>query len=86
MGLRMGYALRVSPYLSFDVKKNIILSVLIFSFFCQPQVRVCMCVPLYHCFGSVLGGVSLAVHGTTLVFPSTSYDSRANLEAIQNEK
>ncbi|XP_067427033.1 medium-chain acyl-CoA ligase ACSF2, mitochondrial-like [Thunnus thynnus] len=52
----------------------------------RPQVRVCVPVPMYHCFGSVLGGMSMAVHGITLVFPSVGYDSRANLEAIQSEK
>ncbi|KAM7387222.1 hypothetical protein PAMA_009707 [Pampus argenteus] len=52
----------------------------------RPRVRVCVPVPMYHCFGSVLGGISMAVHGITLVFPSTGYDSRANLAAIQNEK
>lgn len=45
-----------------------------------------MPVPLYHCFGSVLGGMIMAVHGTTLVFPSTGYNSEANLQAIQQEK
>ncbi|XP_074512606.1 medium-chain acyl-CoA ligase ACSF2, mitochondrial-like [Sebastes fasciatus] len=52
----------------------------------RPQVRVCVPVPLYHCFGSVLAGMSMAVHGITLVFPSSGYNSRANLEAIQSEK
>ncbi|XP_071778942.1 medium-chain acyl-CoA ligase ACSF2, mitochondrial-like [Centroberyx gerrardi] len=52
----------------------------------RPRVRVCIPVPMYHCFGSVLGGMSMAMHGITLVFPSTGYDGRANLEAIQNEK
>ncbi|KAM9394403.1 medium-chain acyl-CoA ligase ACSF2, mitochondrial-like [Pholidichthys leucotaenia] len=52
----------------------------------RPWVRVCMSVPLYHCFGSVLGGMCMAVHGITLVFPCTGYNSQANLEAIQNEK
>ncbi|KAK5856209.1 hypothetical protein PBY51_007818 [Eleginops maclovinus] len=52
----------------------------------KPQVRVCVPVPMYHCFGSVLGGMAMALHGITLVFPSTAYNSRANLEAIQNEK
>ncbi|KAF1379587.1 hypothetical protein PFLUV_G00177590 [Perca fluviatilis] len=52
----------------------------------RPQVRVCMPVPMYHCFGSVLGGMSMALHGITLVFPSSGYNSRANLEAIQSEK
>ncbi|XP_056143446.1 medium-chain acyl-CoA ligase ACSF2, mitochondrial-like [Lampris incognitus] len=52
----------------------------------RPRVRVCVPVPLYHCFGSVLGGMCMALHGVTLVFPSTGYDGHANLEAIQNEK
>ncbi|XP_068192295.1 medium-chain acyl-CoA ligase ACSF2, mitochondrial-like isoform X1 [Antennarius striatus] len=52
----------------------------------RPQVRICMMVPLYHCFGSVLGGMNMAVHGVTLVFPSAGYNSHSNLEAIQNEK
>ncbi|MEQ2294825.1 Acyl-CoA synthetase member 2 mitochondrial [Ameca splendens] len=53
---------------------------------CRPQVRVCVPVPMYHCFGSVMGGMCMAVHGITLVFPSSAYNSCANLEAIQNEK
>ncbi|KAM6913531.1 medium-chain acyl-CoA ligase ACSF2, mitochondrial-like [Lycodopsis pacificus] len=52
---------------------------------CRPQVRVCVPVPLYHCFGSVAAGMNMAVHGVTLVFPSSGYNSRANLEAIQSE-
>uniref|UniRef100_A0A8C9WLY3 Medium-chain acyl-CoA ligase ACSF2, mitochondrial n=1 Tax=Scleropages formosus TaxID=113540 RepID=A0A8C9WLY3_SCLFO len=52
----------------------------------RPQVRVCLPVPLYHTFGSVGGGVAMGVHGATLIFPSTGYDSRANLEAIQKER
>uniref|UniRef100_A0A8C7P0F7 Medium-chain acyl-CoA ligase ACSF2, mitochondrial n=1 Tax=Oncorhynchus mykiss TaxID=8022 RepID=A0A8C7P0F7_ONCMY len=49
-------------------------------------IRACVPVPLYHCMGSVLGAMCLALHGITLVFPSAGYDSRANLEAIQNER
>uniref|UniRef100_H3CF56 Medium-chain acyl-CoA ligase ACSF2, mitochondrial n=1 Tax=Tetraodon nigroviridis TaxID=99883 RepID=H3CF56_TETNG len=52
----------------------------------QPQTRICMQVPMYHCFGSVVGGVNMAVHGVTLVFPSQGYNCQANLEAIQKEK
>ncbi|XP_066519324.1 medium-chain acyl-CoA ligase ACSF2, mitochondrial [Hoplias malabaricus] len=52
----------------------------------RKNVRVCLPVPLYHCFGSVGGGIVMAVHGVTLVFPSTAYDGHANLAAIQNEK
>ncbi|XP_029365177.1 acyl-CoA synthetase family member 2, mitochondrial-like isoform X1 [Echeneis naucrates] len=52
----------------------------------RPQVRICLPVPMYHCFGSVLGGMNMAVHGVTLVFPSSAYSTVANLEAIQSEK
>ncbi len=41
---------------------------------------------MYHCFGSVGGGIVMAVHGTTVVFPSTGYDGHANLVAIEKEK
>ncbi|TSK14804.1 Acyl-CoA synthetase family member 2, mitochondrial [Bagarius yarrelli] len=50
------------------------------------KIKVCLPVPLYHCFGSVGGGMVMAVHGITLVFPSTAYDGRANLAAMQDEK
>ncbi|KAG7506127.1 acyl-CoA synthetase family member 2, mitochondrial-like isoform X1 [Solea senegalensis] len=52
----------------------------------RPRVRVCVPVPMYHCFGSVLGGICMAVHGVTLVFPSSGYNINANLEAIHSEK
>ncbi|KAB5553926.1 hypothetical protein PHYPO_G00044270 [Pangasianodon hypophthalmus] len=52
----------------------------------RAEVRVCVPVPMYHCFGSVLGGMCMAIHGITLVFPSAAYDRQANLEAIQKEK
>ncbi|KAJ8251392.1 hypothetical protein GJAV_G00220840 [Gymnothorax javanicus] len=52
----------------------------------RPLVRVCQPAPMYHTMGSVAGGLNMAQHGVTLVFPSTSYDSRANLEAIQRER
>uniref|UniRef100_A0A671Z083 Medium-chain acyl-CoA ligase ACSF2, mitochondrial n=1 Tax=Sparus aurata TaxID=8175 RepID=A0A671Z083_SPAAU len=50
------------------------------------RVRICVQVPLYHCFGSVLAGMCMAVNGVTLVFPAAGYDSKANLQAIQDEK
>uniref|UniRef100_A0AAQ5ZUL2 Medium-chain acyl-CoA ligase ACSF2, mitochondrial n=1 Tax=Amphiprion ocellaris TaxID=80972 RepID=A0AAQ5ZUL2_AMPOC len=49
------------------------------------RVRVCVSVPMYHCFGFVAGGMSMAIYGITLVFPSPSFNSRASLEAIQRE-
>ncbi|XP_062381886.1 medium-chain acyl-CoA ligase ACSF2, mitochondrial [Sardina pilchardus] len=52
----------------------------------RPHVKICLPVPMYHCFGSVGGGLVMAVHGATVVFPSPGYDSRANLAATQAEK
>ncbi|XP_031416732.1 medium-chain acyl-CoA ligase ACSF2, mitochondrial isoform X2 [Clupea harengus] len=52
----------------------------------RPHVKICLPVPLYHCFGSVGGGMVMAVHGATLVFPSAGYDSRANLAAVHSER
>ncbi|XP_037544988.1 medium-chain acyl-CoA ligase ACSF2, mitochondrial-like [Nematolebias whitei] len=52
----------------------------------RSQVRVCVPVPLHHCFGSVVAAMSMAVHGITLVFPSSGYNSHANIQAIQTER
>lgn len=52
----------------------------------KPHTRICLPVPLYHCFGSVGGGMCLAVHGTSLVFPSPGYNSKANVAAIESER
>ncbi|KAG8446316.1 hypothetical protein GDO86_013956 [Hymenochirus boettgeri] len=50
------------------------------------KIRTAVPVPLYHCLGSVVGGIVMAFYGTTLVFPSPGYDPRALLEAISKEK
>ncbi|XP_041829387.1 medium-chain acyl-CoA ligase ACSF2, mitochondrial [Melanotaenia boesemani] len=52
----------------------------------RPHTRVCVPVPLYHCFGSVGGGIVMAVHGVTLVFPSAGYSGKANLAAMESER
>ncbi|XP_061611807.1 medium-chain acyl-CoA ligase ACSF2, mitochondrial-like isoform X5 [Phyllopteryx taeniolatus] len=52
----------------------------------RPATRVCLPVPLYHCFGSVGGGICMAVHGLSLVFPSPGYSGKDNLAAMQSEK
>ncbi|KAJ0016093.1 hypothetical protein NQD34_014383 [Periophthalmus magnuspinnatus] len=57
-----------------------------FGYHWKPHTRICLPVPLYHCFGSVGGGMCAAVHGTTLVFPSPGYNSKANLEAMESER
>ncbi|KAM8729022.1 medium-chain acyl-CoA ligase ACSF2, mitochondrial [Acanthopagrus schlegelii] len=52
----------------------------------RPHTRVCLPVPLYHCFGSVGGGMCMAVHGISLVFPSAGYDGKANLAAMESQR
>ncbi|KAK2820728.1 hypothetical protein Q5P01_023687 [Channa striata] len=52
----------------------------------RPHPRVCLPVPLYHCFGSVGGGMCMAVHGISLVFPSAGYDGKANIAALESER
>ncbi|KAM6899005.1 medium-chain acyl-CoA ligase ACSF2, mitochondrial [Lycodopsis pacificus] len=52
----------------------------------RPNVRVCLPVPLYHCFGSVGGGLCMAVHGISTIFPSAGYDGKANLAALESER
>uniref|UniRef100_A0A6J0VDH4 Medium-chain acyl-CoA ligase ACSF2, mitochondrial n=1 Tax=Pogona vitticeps TaxID=103695 RepID=A0A6J0VDH4_9SAUR len=50
------------------------------------DARCCLPVPLYHCLGSVAGCVVMAVHGVCLVFPNLSFDAKATLKALDQEK
>ncbi|XP_005999663.1 medium-chain acyl-CoA ligase ACSF2, mitochondrial isoform X2 [Latimeria chalumnae] len=50
------------------------------------DTRICLPVPLYHCFGSVGGSLIMVLHASTNVFPSPGYDGRAVLETIEKEK
>jgi fatty-acyl-CoA synthase len=48
--------------------------------------RLCIPVPMYHCFGMVLGTLVCAVHGATMVFPSEGFEPGAVLEAVAAER
>jgi fatty-acyl-CoA synthase len=48
--------------------------------------RVCIPVPLYHCFGMVMGNLACITHGATMVYPAEGFDPRATLEAVQAER
>src|SRR4051812_14183531 len=48
--------------------------------------RVCIPVPLYHCFGMVMGNLGCVGHGATMVFPSGGFEPGAALEAVQEER
>ena len=49
------------------------------------QDRLCLPVPLFHCFGCVLGVMAALTHGTTLV-PLEIFDPLLMLAAVQKEK
>ena len=51
-----------------------------------PLDRVCVPVPLYHCFGCVLGTLACVAHASVLVIPSASFDARASLAAVADER
>ncbi len=48
--------------------------------------RVCIPVPLYHCFGMVLGNLACTTHGATMVYPAEAFDPEATLAAVQGER
>lgn len=48
--------------------------------------RLCIPVPLYHCFGMVMGTLGCAAAGATMVFPGEGFDPVATLEALSAER
>jgi fatty-acyl-CoA synthase len=48
--------------------------------------RVCIPVPLYHCFGMVLGNLACVVHGAAMVYPGPGFDAVATLSALTKER
>ena len=51
-----------------------------------PEDRLCIPVPLYHCFGMVLGNLACFTHGSTVVYPNDGFDPITVLETVQAEK
>ena len=48
--------------------------------------KLCVPVPLYHCFGMVLSNVAALTHGTALVYPAEAFDPLTVLESIEAER
>ncbi|ENV32969.1 AMP-binding protein [Acinetobacter gerneri] len=48
--------------------------------------RVCISVPLFHCFGMVMGNLACITHGATMVYPAGVFNPLESLKAMQNEK
>lgn len=50
-----------------------------------PDDRICIPVPLYHCFGMVLGNLAALTTGAAMIYPGEAYDPRLVLESVQEE-
>jgi fatty-acyl-CoA synthase len=48
--------------------------------------RLCIPVPLYHCFGMVLGVLTCTAVGAGMVFPGEGFDAEATLAAVARHK
>ena len=51
-----------------------------------PEDKLCIPVPLYHCFGMVLGNLACTTHGAAMVFPGEGFDPLATLETVAEER
>jgi fatty-acyl-CoA synthase len=51
-----------------------------------PEDRLCIPVPLYHCFGMVLGVLAAVTHGSAMVFPGESFDAESVLHTVHTER
>jgi fatty-acyl-CoA synthase len=48
--------------------------------------RLVIPVPLYHCFGMVMGNLGCLTHGTTMIYPGAAFDPLETLRAAAQEK
>ena len=51
-----------------------------------PNDRVCIPVPLYHCFGMVIGNLACSTHGSCMVLPGEGFDAAQALDAVVEER
>ena len=48
--------------------------------------RICVPVPLYHCFGMCMGNLNCLTHGAAVVYPSRGFDALSTLQCVQSER
>jgi fatty-acyl-CoA synthase len=48
--------------------------------------RICVPLPMYHCFGCVIGTMSALASGAAIILPNWTFDARAALETVEAEK
>ncbi len=47
--------------------------------------RICIPLPMYHCFGCVIGTMSALASGAAIILPNWTFDARATLAAVEAE-
>jgi len=52
----------------------------------QPGEGLCIPVPLYHCFGMVMGSLACVTRGAFMVFPAAAFDPLMTLAAVAKER
>jgi len=52
----------------------------------QAGEKLCIPVPLYHCFGMVMGNLGCLTHAATMVYPAEAFDPLAVLETVEAER
>lgn len=50
------------------------------------QDRLIIPVPLYHCFGMVMGNLGCITHGATIIYAGASFEPEEVLSAVENEQ
>ncbi len=50
------------------------------------QDRLVIPVPLYHCFGMVMGNLGCITHGTAMIYPNDGFDPLLTLSAVAEER
>lgn len=50
-----------------------------------PEDRLCIPVPLYHCFGMVMGTLGCVTKGACMVIPGEGFEPAATLQAVSDE-
>ena len=48
--------------------------------------RMVIPVPLYHCFGMVMGNLGCITHGSTMIYPNDAFDAELTLRAVAEER
>ena len=51
-----------------------------------PADRICIPVPLYHCFGMVMANLAAVTHGSAMIYCAPTFDAEATLAAIEAER